>query len=84
MPSWLHVAAWSLALLAASSLTAQLNGVYTCANGNPGNAFDYPDIGDFFTALENQGVSGPVTLDIYDDGGPFTSTVSYTPRWSSS
>jgi hypothetical protein len=78
MPSWLQVAAWSLALLAASSLTAQLNGVYTCANGNPGNVFDYPDIGDFFTALENQGVSGSVTLDIYDDGGPFASKTSYT------
>jgi hypothetical protein len=45
-----------LALALASAAQAQLNGVYTCANGNPGNAFDYGSIGDFFNALEAQGV----------------------------
>ena len=68
-----------LALVVAltAPLCAQLNGLYTCANGNPGNAFDYGDIGDFFNDLEAQGVNGPVTLDVFDDGGPFTSTASY-------
>jgi hypothetical protein len=39
--------------------------------------FDYADIGDFFNNLESHGVSGPVVLDVYDDGGPFTTKRSY-------
>jgi hypothetical protein len=54
-----------------------LSGTYTCANGNPGAAFDYGDIGAFFDDLEDFGVGGPVVLDIYDDGGPFTSAATY-------
>jgi len=71
------LAALTLTLLACADLPAQLNGIYTCAAGNPGNAFDYGDIGDFITAVNGQGLSGPVTLDVYDDGGPFVSTASY-------
>ncbi len=60
------------------SLNSQpLAGTYTCANGNPGNAFDYGDLGDFFDELEGFGVSGAVTLEVYDDGGVFSSQGSY-------
>jgi hypothetical protein len=60
-----------------TSLTAQpMSGTYTCATGNPGGAFDYADIGLFFTALESTGMGGPVILDVYDDGGVFTSNSS--------
>jgi hypothetical protein len=52
-------------------------GTYTIANGNPGSAFDYGDLGVVFDYLEAAGMSGPVTLQLYDDGGPFTSTTSY-------
>lgn len=72
-----HVLGAFLVLAACASPLAALNGVYTCANGNPGNAYDYGDIGDFFTALETQGMTGPVTLNIFDDGGVFTSKSSY-------
>ena len=65
------------ALCAPSLLNAQLNGSYACANGNPGNAFDFGDIGTFFNALEVQGVNGPVILNVFDDGGPFVATLSY-------
>ncbi len=54
-----------------------LSGTYTCANGNPGGAFDYADIGDFFDDLENFGLSAHVVLELYDDGGDFTSKESY-------
>jgi hypothetical protein len=53
-------------------------GSYTISNGNPGGAYDFGDIGDAFDALEKYGISGPVTFDIYDTGGDFTSSASYT------
>jgi hypothetical protein len=63
-----------LVVVAAWPLCAQgLSGTYTCANGNPGSGFDYPDLGDFFDDLESVGVAGPVVLEVYDDGGPFVS-----------
>lgn len=61
----------------ASQVSAQLAGTFTCANDNPGSAFDYGDIGAFFDAVETQGLSGPVVLEVYDDGGTFTSTSAY-------
>ncbi|MBX3459820.1 MAG: hypothetical protein KF696_07630 [Planctomycetes bacterium] len=54
-----------------------LIGLYTVASNNPGGAFDYGDIGDFFDDLEDFGVAGPVTLEVSDAGGNFTSTASY-------
>lgn len=67
-----------LALTTALELRCQaLNGTYTVANGNPGNAFDYGDIGTFFDDLETHGVGGAVTLDVFDTGGAFTSTLSF-------
>jgi hypothetical protein len=66
------------ALIALQGVAAvPLAGTYTCANGNPGNAYDYGDIGDFFKDLETRGVSAPVTLEIYDSGGVFTSKPTY-------
>ncbi len=66
-----------LATVLAGTASAQLTGTFTCANGNPGSAFDYGDIGAFFDAVEAQGLSGPVVLEVYDDGGAFTSTSAY-------
>jgi hypothetical protein len=71
----------ALALLwvtSAAPLSAQaLSGTYTCANGNPGNAYDYGDIGAFFDDLHSYGAAGPVVLEVHDDGGPFVSNASY-------
>ncbi len=65
-------------LIGAACASAQaLAGTYTCANGNPGGAFDYADIGGFFNDLEEYGVNAPVVLEVYDDGGTFVSNASY-------
>ena len=62
----------------ASGLWVQpMAGTFTIANGNPGSAFDYGSLGDVFNLLESSGVSGPVVLELYDDGGSFTSTADY-------
>lgn len=53
-------------------------GTFTIANGNPGGSYDFGDIGEAFDALENYGVSGSVTLDVFDAGGPFASGVKYS------
>jgi hypothetical protein len=64
--------------LISSSLASQaMSGTYTCASGNPGGAFDYADIGDFFNHLETRGVAGNVVLEVFDVGGSFTSKPSY-------
>jgi hypothetical protein len=77
-PAIFAIIATVLLAAAAQSLAAQpLSGTFTCANGNPGNAFDYGDIGDFFNDLETFSVRGAVVLDVYDDGGPFTSNWNY-------
>jgi len=77
--SRVFLSAIQLAVLAlfAPCAHGQLAGFYSCANGNPGTAFDFSDIGVFFDALEAQGVAGPVTLNLFDDGGPFIATTSY-------
>src|SRR5690606_19024847 len=69
--------ALAASLLSVSILAQPLGGVYTVANGNPGGAFDYGDIGDFFDDLEDFGVNAAVILELYDDGGPFISKESY-------
>lgn len=67
-----------VAMAAATALSAQgLSGTYTIANGNPGSGYDYGDLGTAFDALETQGMAGPVTLELYDVGGPFVSNASY-------
>ncbi len=63
---------------AATCASAQaMSGTYTIANGNPGSAYSFGDLGAAFNALEINGVSGPVVLELYDAGGPFTSNGSY-------
>ncbi|MCA8913103.1 MAG: hypothetical protein KDB82_15490, partial [Planctomycetes bacterium] len=60
-----------------AQLSAQMSGTYTVANGNPNGVFDYGDLGSAFDDLEANGVSGPVTIEVYDDGGAFTSATNY-------
>jgi hypothetical protein len=67
----------SIALLAPTIAAQPLSGTYSCANGNPGNAFDYADVGDFFDDLETHGMGGAVILELHDSGGPFQSRLSY-------
>lgn len=57
--------------------SAGLSGTLTIANGNPGSAFDFGDIGDAFNAIESFGIGGATTLELYDDGGNFTTTTAY-------
>ncbi|MCB9895346.1 MAG: hypothetical protein H6839_12920 [Planctomycetes bacterium] len=59
------------------TINVAFNGVITVANGNPGGAFNYADLGDVFNGLETYGVAGPVSIELYDDGGDFTPTDSY-------
>jgi hypothetical protein len=54
-----------------------MQGTYTIANGNPGSAYDFGDLGAAFNALESVGMTGPVVLELYDVGGPFVSSASY-------
>jgi len=57
--------------------TRGMVGTFTCANGNPAAAFDYGDIGAFLADLTTFDAAGAVTLELYDDGGAFTSAASY-------
>lgn len=50
-----------LSVIAATAAHAQLNGVYTV---NPGMGGNYATIGGAISALQTQGVSGPVTINI--------------------
>lgn len=54
-----------------------LSGIVTVANGNPGNTFDFASIGEIFDVLELSGLSGPLTIQVYDDGGAFVVDETY-------
>lgn len=65
---------WSIQFVTTNNMI----GTFTASNGNPGGAYDYGDIGDFFNDLETNGIGGDVTLEVYSDGGAFTSAPSYS------
>lgn len=77
--------ALSLAVLACPALS-QLSGPYTVYPLLPTGGTNFASLLDAVTALNTQGVSGPVTFDLFDDFGPFiethpftTANVSYAP-----
>ncbi|MCA8916899.1 MAG: right-handed parallel beta-helix repeat-containing protein [Planctomycetes bacterium] len=59
------------------TINVAFNGTVTVANGNPGSAFGYGDLGNLFDDLEAFGMAGPVIVEVYDDGGAFTSSAKY-------
>ncbi|MCA8918605.1 MAG: hypothetical protein KDB32_05970, partial [Planctomycetes bacterium] len=54
--------------------SAQMSGTYTVNNAGGAN---FTSLGAAFTALETQGVNGAVVIEIYDDGGTYTTTNEY-------
>lgn len=55
---------------------AQLSGYYTINPVLPGQDRNYTDFAAANAALATFGVSGPVTFDVFDDGGPYTGSLS--------
>ena len=58
-------------LLFAPVATAQLVGLYTIHPLRPVTATNFQNLYSAVDALAAQGVSGPTTFELYDDGGPF-------------
>lgn len=58
----------SLAIPAA----AQMAGTYTVQPLLPTGGTNFATINEAITALQTQGVMGPVNIQLFDDGGPFT------------
>jgi len=52
-----------------------MSGTYTVNNAGGAN---FTNLGAAFTALETQGVSGPVVIEVYDDGGTYNTTSEYS------
>ena len=67
-----------LAVSLASSLDAQLAGVYTVHPLLPTGGGNFATLGEAASALYLQGMAGPVTFQLFDDAGPYTESNSYT------
>src|SRR5687768_4836503 len=64
-------------LLASSTLTAQLNGVYTIDNTIAASATNFTSFATFAASLNVGGVSGPVTVNVGTTSGPYTEQVNF-------
>ncbi len=62
-------------LFSASSLHAQLNGVYTIDNTVPVSATNFTSFTQFASTLNVQGVSGPVTVNVGTTSGPYNEQI---------
>jgi hypothetical protein len=58
-------------ILVQASLAAQLTGLYTLHPLLPTGGTNFASFTDAVSALATQGVAGPVTIEIFDDAGPF-------------
>ena len=67
---WGRLAALGALLLSSPAALAQLSGTYTINNGQPTGGTNYASFTDAATALNTNGVSGPVTFNV--SGGPYT------------
>jgi len=76
MPTLHHLLA---ATLCAVPATAQLVGLYTINPSQPASGTNFLSFAAATADLTTQGVSGPVTFDVYDDAGPFTEANSFLP-----
>lgn len=67
-------------LLWAGTITAQpLNGAYTINSGQPTAGTNYQTFGAAVTALQTQGISGPVVIDVVANSGPYLEHVELGP-----
>jgi hypothetical protein len=61
--------------MAAASMSAQLSGLYTINSASPTAANNFSTFTDFRNALVNQGVGGPVTVDVAPGSGPYVEQI---------
>ena len=66
-----------LALCLVTTSFGQLSGAYTILPLNPTGGSNFASLADAVTALNTQGIAGPVTFEIFDDAGPYTETNSF-------
>jgi hypothetical protein len=72
-----------LLLVTAGSL-AQMSGTYTLNPALPASSTNFADFASLVGALQT-GVTGPVVVEVYDDGGPFTAPMTFNTmnvNWS--
>ncbi len=62
-------------LFSATTLRAQLNGVYTIDNTAPSSATNFTSFTQFASTLNAQGVSGPVTVNVGLGSGPYSEQI---------
>ncbi|WP_460503777.1 hypothetical protein, partial [Hymenobacter agri] len=67
---WGRLAALGALLLSGPAALAQLSGTYTINDAQPTGGTNYASFADAATALNTNGVSGPVTFNV--SGGPYT------------
>ncbi len=74
----------SCLLLLAAGLLAQVSGALTLNPAQPAGGTNYADFASLVTALQS-GIAGPVVVDVFDDGGPFTAPMLFSTtnvNWS--
>lgn len=76
MPTLHHLV--SGVLCGAASLSAQMAGVYSVNPTLPATPSNFVSLLDAVTALNTQGVAGPVFIDVHDDAGPYTEAHPFT------
>lgn len=64
--------------LASSIAPAQVSGLFTVNAAAPAGNGNFVDLSSAVAMLLAQGVSGPVTFELFDDGGPFTDAMPFT------
>ena len=85
MPSLTTIVASGL--LAAGSLSAQMVGTYSVNPTWPAFPGNFTSLAAATAALASQGVIGPVTIEVYDDAGPYTESspfVTANVQWAPS
>lgn len=68
---------FAVSLAAAAPAPAQLAGTYTVNPVWPASATNFPSLAAATAALAAAGVAGPVTIEVYDDAGPYTESSTF-------
>ncbi len=76
MPTLRHVA--TAVAVSSAPVLAQLAGVYTVNPVLPTAGNNFASLADATAALAAQGVGGQVTIQIFDDAGPYTEVGTFT------
>jgi hypothetical protein len=79
LPGLPSVLSLGLAIAAiAIPLPAQLSGTYTINAAGPATGTNFTSLTQATMNLETQGISGPVTFEIFDDGGPHRDSMPFS------